>query len=79
MRSRSRINEIVGTDYVLGFGKHNGKAIWWILKNDVGYLVWLVDNGVLSVSDDVYGEAKMCYGMMYKGDCGFDACELDLY
>jgi cellulose synthase/poly-beta-1,6-N-acetylglucosamine synthase-like glycosyltransferase len=79
MRSRSKNKEVVGSDYILTFGKHKGKALWWVLMNDCGYVVWLVDNDVLSVSDGIYEEAKAFYSEMNKGDCGFDACELDLY
>ena len=56
--SRSKVKETVGADYVMEFGKWKGKAIWWIVKNDSQYLVWLVDNHVLSVSDEMYAEVK---------------------
>ena len=58
MKSRSKVNGVVGSDYVLTFGKHKGKAIWWVLMNDCGYVVWLVDNDVLRLSDGIYEEAK---------------------
>ncbi len=32
--------------------------------NDCGYVVWLVDNDVLSVSEDMYSEAKAFYSEM---------------
>lgn len=59
MKSRSRVKEVVGSNYVLGFGKHVGRAICWVLVNDPSYIVWLVDNDVLSLGDDVYEEAKL--------------------
>jgi hypothetical protein len=62
MRSRSKNKEVVGSDYILMFGKHKGKALWWVLMNDCGYVVWLVDNDVLSVSEDMYSEAKRIIG-----------------
>jgi hypothetical protein len=76
MKSRSKNKEVVGSDYVLEFGKHKGKAIWWILVNDARYLVWVVDNDVLNLSQDIYDEAKAFYGEMNND---FDACEIDIY
>ncbi len=64
MRNRSKNKEIVGSDYILTFGKHKGKALWWVLMNDCGYVVWLVDNDVLNVSEDIYSEAKNHYDDM---------------
>lgn len=59
MKSRSKSKEVVGSDYILTFGKHKGKAIWWVLMNDCGYVVWLVDNNVLNVSEDIYEECMV--------------------
>lgn len=78
MRSRSKVKEVVGSDYVLKFGKHKGKAIWWILMNDCGYVVWLVDNNVLSLSDGIYEEAKAFYSEMDDMNDMIGA-EVDLY
>lgn len=82
MRSRSKVKEVVGSDYVLTFGKHKGKAIWWVLVNNPGYLVWLVDNDILNLSQDIYDEAKAFYSEMDKMDdmnAGFSGCEVDIY
>lgn len=76
MKSRSRVKEVVGSNYVLGFGKHVGRAIYWVLVNDPGYIVWLVDNDVLSLGDEIYMEAKLHCSEMNNN---FDACEIDLY
>ena len=76
MRSRNKVKETVGSDYVLTFGKYKGKALWWVLMNDCGYLVWLVDNDVLSVSEDMYSEAKAFYSEVSND---FDASEVDIY
>jgi len=64
MKSRSKNKEAVGSDYVLEFGKHKGKAVWWVLMNDCGYVVWLVDNDVLSLSEGIYEECKDRYSDM---------------
>ncbi len=76
--SRSKIKETVDSDYVMEFGKWKGKAIWWIVKNDSSYLVWLVDNHILSVSDEIYAECKDS-DWMDDMNAGFGGCEIDLY
>ena len=78
MKSRSKNKAVVGSDYVLEFGKHKGKAIWWILMNDCGYVVWLVDNDVLSLSDGIYEECKDRYSEMDYGD-DYYASAVDIY
>jgi len=77
MKSRSKNKEVVGSDYVLEFGKYKGKAIWWVLMNDSKYVVWLVDNDILSVSEDIYEECKARFSDMDDKD--YYACEADIY
>ena len=45
---------------VLTFGKHKGCSIEVVLGLDPGYIVWLVEENICEVSDEIYQEAQMC-------------------
>lgn len=70
MRNRSKHKEVVTAEYVLTFGKYKGKSLGWVLSNEPGYIIWLVDNDALAVADDVVDEAKKYISEVGEGrDC----------
>ena len=44
---------------VLTFGKHKGCSIEVVLGLDPGYIVWLVEENICEVSDEIYNDAQM--------------------
>ena len=42
-----------GFDYVMPFGKYKGKTLVQILDENPSYIVWLSENDVVKVSDDL--------------------------
>ena len=42
-----------GFDYVMTFGKHKGKTLVQILDESPSYIVWLAENDVVKVPDDL--------------------------
>ena len=46
-------------DGVLTFGKYKGKTVDWIAENEPGYIVWLQENDVCVVDDEIYDAAMM--------------------
>lgn len=46
------------SDYIITFGKHNGKTLGWIADNFPGYIVWLVKKNVLWVNYNLFAECQ---------------------
>ena len=44
---------------VLTFGKYKGKSVDWIAENFPGYIVWLAEEKVCEVDDEIYDAAMM--------------------
>ena len=44
---------------IISFGKHNGKTIAWIVKNEPSYILWLDENGIVKFTEEVVNEAAM--------------------
>ena len=42
------------SDYIITFGKHNGKTLGWISINDPGYIVWLVKENIVWVNYNLF-------------------------
>lgn len=42
-----------GFDYVMTFGKHKGKTLLQILDESPSYIVWLAENDVVKIPDDL--------------------------
>jgi uncharacterized protein (DUF3820 family) len=42
----------------LTFGKYKGKSIQYILDTEPGYIVWLEEENVLEMPEDIYQEAQ---------------------
>ena len=42
-----------GFDYVMTFGKHKGKTLVQILDESPSYIVWLAENDVVKIPDDL--------------------------
>jgi uncharacterized protein (DUF3820 family) len=42
----------------LTFGKYKGKSIQYILDTEPGYIVWLEEENVLEMPEDIYREAQ---------------------
>lgn len=40
------------------FGKHRGETLGQVLRNDPGYILWLHENGVVELPEDVVIEAE---------------------
>jgi hypothetical protein len=47
------------TDYedVMTFGKYKGKTVEWIWEHNLEYLIWLVDEGVVKMREEMYEAA----------------------
>lgn len=42
-----------GFDYVMTFGRHKGKTLLQILDESPSYIVWLSENNVVKIPDDL--------------------------
>lgn len=42
-----------GFDYVMTFGKHKGKTLLEILDESPSYIVWLAENDIIKIPDDL--------------------------
>lgn len=42
-----------GFDYVMTFGKYKGKTLLKILDENPSYIIWLTENDVVKVPDDL--------------------------
>lgn len=51
-----------GFDYVITFGKHKGKTLVQILNESPSYIIWLSENDVVKIPDDLLTMA--CYDTM---------------
>lgn len=45
-------NLLVPSD-VITFGKYKGKSLAWILEENPSYIVWLSENNVVKISDNL--------------------------
>jgi len=50
---------ITSYEQVLTFGKHKGKTVDWIAENYPDYIVWLHENEVCKIDDDILEAAIM--------------------
>ena len=41
-------------DDKMRFGKHKGETVATLIENNHGYIDWLVDNGVIELSNQAY-------------------------
>lgn len=55
-RSYTQYIENKGT--ILRFGKHRGETVRQVLRNDPGYILWLYENHVASLPNDIIFEAE---------------------
>lgn len=58
MKARSSYPTINSKTFIMPFGKHKGIRIEWILQNDPGYILWLSDEKVCKVSNEILDEAE---------------------
>lgn len=42
---------------VLDFGKHKGKTIRWVIEHDPSYIIWLHENKVCEIPEEIVEEA----------------------
>lgn len=42
---------------VLAFGKHRGKSVDWVAEHHPSYIIWLKENNVCEVDDEIYDAA----------------------
>lgn len=47
---------ISSRDHVLGFGKHKGRSVAFLMDAEPEYLQWCIDNEVLSLSPSLQDE-----------------------
>lgn len=59
MKSKDSHPPIKAYSDILTFGKHKGKTVESILDDNPDYLVWLVEEGICQVSDEIYNEAQL--------------------
>lgn len=55
----------VRTDF-LTFGKHKGRTIQYILDEEPSYIIWLVEEDIVEIPDDIYQEAQELDGSGYE-------------
>lgn len=46
-----------GSNHVLSFGKYKGKTILQVLEKDPSYIIWLNDNKILNIEEQIVEEA----------------------
>lgn len=57
-------------NHIMTFGKHKGLSLKSLLDVDPGYIVWLKEEAVLNIPDDIYNQA--IEKDMENDDYGFD-------
>lgn len=58
MNSRPAKPVIKAKTDVLTFGQYRDKTVRWILEHDPSYIIWLDDEGVCSVSQEILDNAE---------------------
>lgn len=48
-----KLNNKVDLNYVFTFGKHKGNSLSYVIRNDLMYMSWLINNKVLNLSREV--------------------------
>ena len=49
---------IVNKGTTLSFGKHRGKTVREVLRDEPSYIIWATDEGVIDCPDNIYDEAQ---------------------
>ena len=60
MNDRNGFRQIIASrDDELTFGKHKGKSIYWILEHAPSYILWLNDEKIVQLPEEIVNEADM--------------------
>lgn len=59
MRPKQVLPPIKAHNDVLSFGRYCGKSVEDILDDNPGYLVWLQDENICEVDEEIYQEAQL--------------------
>lgn len=60
------MNEVNELTDLLCFGKHKGKTVESVLKEDAQYLLWAEEEGIITLSDDLQEAASECASIQYS-------------
>lgn len=72
MKSRPATPTIKALTDILTFGKHKGKSVEWVLENAPGYIVWLEEEKICNVEQEIYNLAQEMDYSEYGYDDGID-------
>ena len=58
MKTKTSQTTIKYVTDVLTFGKHKGKSVEWVLNNEPGYIVWLEEEKICDIEQEIYNLAQ---------------------
>ena len=61
-------NRISSPNQPMWFGKHHGKSVKWVVRNDPSYILWVVDETDIEVDEDIAMEAQARFDEITFGD-----------
>lgn len=58
-KMRNSPKHITGKSYVFDFGKYKGLTLASVLRSDPGYILWMHENNVAEIPEDIIIEAEI--------------------
>ncbi|MBX4206147.1 hypothetical protein KW795_03020, partial [Candidatus Microgenomates bacterium] len=60
MKTKPFPSKIISVNDVLTFGKHKGLTVDFVLESDPAYIVWLEEEKICEVEQEIYNLAQEC-------------------